>query len=151
MKVLTQCFPLHLENLVSSTKYHSKPKRVLLVAFSGRGVEGGGQCYTHTWASKPESESVVTQLCPTLCNPMKYSPPGSSVHGILQASALEWIAIPFSRGSSQPRDRTWISHNAGRFFPIRVTREAHKGASKPRDWYLPVRSPFLCDLAHLGT
>ena len=43
-----------------------------------------------------------TQLCPTLCNPMDCSPPGSSVHGIPQASIVKWVAIPFSRGFSQP-------------------------------------------------
>ena len=47
---------------------------------------------------------LVTQLCPTLCDPMNHSPPGFSVHGILQARILEWIAILSSRGSSQPRD-----------------------------------------------
>ena len=47
---------------------------------------------------------LVTQLCLTLCNPMDCSPPGSSVHGILQARILEWVAISFSRGSSRPRD-----------------------------------------------
>ena len=52
---------------------------------------------------------LVTQLCPTLCDPVDYSPPGSSVHGILQARILEWVAIPFSRGSSRPRDGTWVS------------------------------------------
>ena len=50
---------------------------------------------------------LITQLCPTLCNPTDYSPPGSSVHSILQAKILEWIAIPFSRGSSEPRDQTY--------------------------------------------
>ena len=45
----------------------------------------------------------------TLGNPMDYNPPGSSVHGILQARTLEWVAIPSSRGSSQPRDRTQVS------------------------------------------
>ena len=49
---------------------------------------------------------LVSQSCLTLCDPMDGSPPGSSVHGILQARILEWIAISFSRGSSQPRDRT---------------------------------------------
>ena len=44
--------------------------------------------------------------------------PDSYVHGILQARILEWVAIPFSRGSSQPRDRTWVSSIAGRFFTI---------------------------------
>ena len=48
----------------------------------------------------------VSQLRPTLCDPMDYSPPGSSVHGILLAKILEWVAISFSRGSSPPRDRT---------------------------------------------
>ena len=48
---------------------------------------------------------LVAQSCPTLCDPMDCSPPGSSVHGILQARVLEWIAIPFSSGSSQPRDQ----------------------------------------------
>ena len=47
---------------------------------------------------------VVAQLCPTLCDPMDYSLPGSSVHGILQARILEWVAISSSRGSSQPRN-----------------------------------------------
>ena len=51
-----------------------------------------------------ESESEVAQLCLTLCDPMDCNPPGSSVHGIFQARVLEWIAISFSRGSSQPRD-----------------------------------------------
>ena len=51
----------------------------------------------------------VAQLCPTLCDPMDCSPPGSSVHGISQASMLEWVTISSSRGSSQPRDRTHVS------------------------------------------
>ena len=55
---------------------------------------------------------------------MGYSPPGSSVHGILRARILEWAAISFSRGSSQPRDGTRVSSIAGRFFTIWATREA---------------------------
>ena len=51
-----------------------------------------------------------------LCNPVDCSPPGSSVHGIFQARILEWVAISSSRGSSQPRDQTWVSCIAGRFF-----------------------------------
>ena len=54
--------------------------------------------------------------CPTLCDPMDCSPPGSSVHGILQARVLEWVAMSFSRGSSRPRDQTQVSCLAGRFF-----------------------------------
>ena len=66
---------------------------------------------------------VITQSCPTLCHPMDCNPPGSSVHGILQARILEGTAILFSRGSSQPRDWTWVSRIAGRFFTIWATRE----------------------------
>ena len=47
---------------------------------------------------------LAAQLCPTLYNPVDYNPPGSFVHRILQARILEWVAISFSRGSSQPRD-----------------------------------------------
>ena len=52
--------------------------------------------------TKKESESEVAQLCPTLCDPMDYSLPGSSVHGILQQRILKWVVIPFSKGSSHP-------------------------------------------------
>ena len=51
-----------------------------------------------------------------LCDPENSSPPGSSVHGILQARILKWIAMPSPRGSSQPRDRTYVSRIAGGFF-----------------------------------
>ena len=71
---------------------------------------------------------LVTQSCPTLCDPMDCSLPGSSVHGILQARILEWVAIPVSGGSSQPRDQTWVSCIAGKFFTIWVIREAHQGS-----------------------
>ena len=52
----------------------------------------------------------LLKLCPTLCDPMDYSPPNSSVHGILQARKLEWVAMPALKGSSQPRDRTQVSY-----------------------------------------
>ena len=52
--------------------------------------------------------SEVSQSCPALCDPVDCSLPGSSVHGIFQARVLEWLAISFSRGSSQHRDQTWI-------------------------------------------
>ena len=67
---------------------------------------------------------LVTQLCPTLCKSMDYSPPGSSVHGIFKARILEWGPIPFSRGSSLPRARTWVSCIVGRFFTVSATRKA---------------------------
>ena len=72
-----------------------------------------------------ESESEVAQSCLTLCDPMDCSLPGSSLHGILQARALEWGAIAFSRGSSWPRDRTQVSCIQGRCFNLWATREAH--------------------------
>ncbi|ADY76802.1 PP287 [Orf virus] len=53
---------------------------------------------------KVKSESEVAQSCPTFCDPMDCSLPGSSIHGILQAKTLEWVAISFSRGSSSLRD-----------------------------------------------
>ena len=56
--------------------------------------------------------SEVAQSCPTLCDPMDSSLPGSSVHGILQARILEWAAVSFSRRSSRHRDRTRVSHTA---------------------------------------
>ena len=74
--------------------------------------------------SKYWSESCSAKS-KTLCNPrLHYSPPGSSVHGILQARILEWVAIPFSRGSSQSSDQTQVSPNAGRFFTVWAPREA---------------------------
>ena len=66
----------------------------------------------------------VAQSCPTLCDPIDCSPQGSSVHGILQARILEWVAVPFSKGSSQPRDWIHVSHTAGRFFIVWATSEA---------------------------
>ena len=69
------------------------------------------------------SEIEVAQSCPTLCDPMDCSLPGSSVHGIFQAIVLEWIAISFSRGSSWPRDGTWVSHILDRRFTVWATRE----------------------------
>ena len=65
---------------------------------------------------------LVTQPCPFLCDPVDCSPPGFSVHGILPPRILEWLAIPFSRASSRPRDRTCVSHIAGRFFSIWATK-----------------------------
>ena len=70
------------------------------------------------------SKTLVAQSCLTLCYPMDCSPPGFSVHGILQAKILERVAILFSRGFSSPRDQTLVSCIAGIFFTIWTTREA---------------------------
>ena len=83
------------------------------------------------------------QLCPTRCDTMDCSPPGSSVHGILQARILEWVAMPSSRGSSQPRDQTCTSMSlalVGRFFTTRTTWEAH---------FLEYQEPLLLILVWL--
>ena len=63
-----------------------------------------------------------TLWCPTLCDPMD-SPPGSSVRGVLQARILEWVTMPSSRGFSWPRDQTWVSCIAHRFFTIWAIRK----------------------------
>ena len=70
--------------------------------------------------------SSVTSVMSDSLDPMDYSPPGSSVHGILQARILEWVAMPSSRGSSSPRDQTCISCTAGEFFNHWATWEAQK-------------------------
>ena len=79
------------------------------------------------WAAARQAslrkESEVAQSCPTLCDPVDCSLPGSSVHGILQARILEWVAISFSRGSSRPRN-TQVSCIADRGFILWATREA---------------------------
>ena len=77
-------------------------------------------CYGHI--SFPCAKSL--QSCLTLCKLMDCSPSGSSVHRISQVRILEWVAISSSRGSSWPRDWTWISRIAGRFFTIWASREA---------------------------
>ena len=95
----------------------------------------------------------VTQSCPTLCNPIDYSPSGSSVHGILQARVLERVAISFSRGSSQ------LSHTSGRLFMDWATKEALEvgwGPNKPKGhaqfqvvaWFLPSLQLHTSDNLH---
>ena len=68
--------------------------------------------------------ALAAQSCPILCNLMDCGSPGFSVRGLLQARILEWVDMPFSGGSSWPRDRTWASRIAGRLFTIWVTRDA---------------------------
>ena len=88
-------------------------------------VENSGE-----WAINLKKELYIcvcvlfTKSCLTLCDPMNWSPSGSSVHEISKARILEWVAIPFSRGSLWPRDWTQVSCIAGRFFTNWATREA---------------------------
>ena len=86
----------------------------------------------HLSHQKKKKKKEVAQLCPTLCDPTDCSLLGSSIHGIFQARVLEWVAISFSRESYQPRDRTQVSHIAGRFLTVWVIREAPK-VRKPLD------------------
>ena len=107
---------------------------------------------------------LIIQSCRALFNPMDCSLPGSSVHGILQARIVEWVAISCSRGFSWPRDRTRVSCIAGRFFttePVRNTFScitwgkslySHGQAIKPQmstnitfTWILYFHSSFLCN------
>ena len=81
------------------------------------------------WLRQFYTSELVAQSCLTLCNPIDCSPPGSSVHGILQARILEWVAISFSRGSSRPRNQTRVSCTAGIVFIIWATREAPVNAT----------------------
>ena len=67
---------------------------------------------------KVKVKVLVTQLCPTLFDPMHCNLPGFSVHGIFQTRILEWVATPFSRGSAQGMEQTWVSCIAGSFFAI---------------------------------
>ena len=76
--------------------------------------------------SNQQSEVLVTQSYPTVCVRMDFSPQGSYVNGFLQARILEWVAIPFSWGTSLPRDWTQVSCIVGRFFTDWTTREAHQ-------------------------
>ena len=103
----------------------------------GRGKATGqlGICQRSQKAAKVKWKVKVAQSCPTLCNPMDYI-----VHGILQARILEWVAFPFSRGSSQPRDWTQVSCNAGGFFTIWTTRKPKNtgvGSLSLLQWIFP--------------
>ena len=78
-----------------------------------------------SWGVVLNSKFEDQKLC--FVTTMDCSPPGSSVHGILQVRILEWVAIPFSRGSSWPRDGARASCTAGRFFTIWATSKSHRG------------------------
>ena len=91
---------------------------------------------------KVKKWKLVTQSCLTLCDPMDRSPPGSSVHGILQVRVLEWVDISFSRGSSQPMDRTQVSWIAGRFFTNWATSKAPQKVKVTQSCLTVCNSPW---------
>ena len=88
---------------------------------------------------------LVAQSCPTLWYPIDWDPPGSPVHGILQAKILEWVVISFSKGSCWPGDRTQVTCTAGRFFTVWATREAHdktRQCIKKQRHYFANKGPY---------
>ena len=93
-----------------------------------------------TWQQRlsfPRDSCMHAQLCPTLCNPRDCSLPGSSIHGIFQARILQWVAVPFSTGSSQPRDWTQVSHIADWFFTVWTTSKAPNFAKRSQIQGIP--------------
>ena len=114
--------------------------------------------WTHSELCNSLCMCEVAQSCPTLCDPVDCSLPGSSLHGILQARILEWVAMSFSRASSQPRGRTWVSRIVGRRFYLWVTsidymthpsvrwqvwlRLTIKGQKWTVAWFLEISSPY---------
>ena len=108
--------------------------------FSAETAEAGLWEVIRSRRRTPTSGLVsVTHLCLTLLDPMDCSSPGSSIHGILQARTLEWVAYHFSRGSSWPRIQTGVSCIAGRFFTNWAIREAlAKALIKTKQFSLPI-------------
>ena len=123
-----------------------------------RGIQEGETLYIHFLLCVK-----LIQSCPTFCNPMDYSLPGSSVHGILQARVLEWVAMPSSRGSSWPRDWTHFSyllHSQAGSLPLMPPKKPKnigvgchapfsRGSSWPRDqiWVLCIAGRFFSNWA----
>ena len=115
---------LDLLTTMTTTKTSQLIQRNILTSFIS---DSGKISFLRTpvlWMSIPSIQNpplfiptvLVPQLCLILCDTMGCNSPGSSVHGISQARILEWVAMPFSRGSSWPRARTQVSCVAGRFF-----------------------------------
>ena len=102
------------------------------------GVESSGfvwLCVKECGVFKGKLYVLVAQSCLSLCDPVDCSWPGSSVHGISQARILEWVAIPFCKGSSWPRDWIQVSCTADRFFTVWATKKTLKS----KVWRLNLR------------
>ena len=123
--------------------------------FPIQGSNPGLLCLLHCrqfFTAEPQMKSLVAQLCSTVCDPMDCSSPGSSVPWILQVRTLEWTAIPFFRGSSQPRDQTGVSCIAGRFFTIWATgKSVFEWVLNRYDWYLFKWKKTPCEDRHTYT
>ena len=110
---------IHLNRLITYPRHHAKPWRI-------EGEYKEATVLIIQYLCSPESEG--TQSCPTLCDPTDCSLPGLA-HGIFQAIVMEWIAISFSRGSSRPRDRTWVSHIVDRcLYPLNISISTRDGS-----------------------
>ena len=105
------------------------------IAHTGQFISLGLSFFTYI----VEVKVNITQSCPTLCDPMDHT-----VLGILQARILEWVALPFSRGSSQPMDRTRVSRIAGGFFTSWATRDTHPYLDAFFFFFLPDCSKWSC-------
>ena len=99
-----------------SVRPHRRQSTRIPHPWDSPGKNTGVGCHYLLQCMKLKSESEVAQSCLTLCDPMDCSLPGSSVHGIFKARVLEWVAISFSRGYSQPRNWIRVSWIAGEFF-----------------------------------
>ena len=125
---------------------------------SGRVEAAKPTLLLHSWIPTPEYPNhwQVAQSCPTLCDPMDCSLPGSSVQGIFQARVLEWGAIAFSRESFWPRDWTRVSCIVGRCFTIWATRESSLNISLSpfslggQEYWSGLPFPSLGDLPNPG-
>ena len=125
-----------------SVRPHRQQPTRLPCPWDSPGKNTGVGCHFLLQCMKVTSESEVAQSCSTLRDPMDYSLPGSSVHGILQARILEWVAISFSRRPSQPRDGTHVSCTspalAGGFLLL-----SHQGSQNMQVWNLKYRTVKL--------
>ena len=96
------------------------------------------------------TKSVSCSVMSDSLQPMDYSPPGYSFHGIPQARTLEWVAIPFSKGSSQPRNRTQVPCIAGRFFTIWATRKSRLNLITLQRLHLQIPLHLGLELQHMN-
>ena len=118
----------------SAQPYRQQPTR-LPCSWDSPGMNTGLGCHFLLKCMKVKSESEVAHSCPTLSDPMDCSSLGSSLHGILQARILEWVAIPSIRGSSQPRDQTQVPHSCRQI----LYQLSHKRSPSTLEW---VAYPF---------
>ena len=117
------CIP----NVITAVSTIAKPWKQLLCPLTDEWIQIWCtyiHIYTYIYNEILKANVLVAASCLTLCDPMDCSQSGSYVQGIIQARRLAWVTIPFSRGSSWPRDQTQVSYTMGRFFPVWATRHS---------------------------